>query len=89
VDDGATPGGRQGSGLGHPPVVPEPELEEAFDRPVGEGCARLARSWLTLVIAGLLGGLPRQHMPMGTDPSVHIAEILPAGTTGQSKPSAT
>jgi formate/nitrite transporter FocA (FNT family) len=38
-------------------VEPEPDLEEAFDRLVGEGKGRLARPWLTLVVTGLLGGI--------------------------------
>jgi formate-nitrite transporter family protein len=37
--------------------VPEPELDETFDRIVEEGAARLARPWLTLVTTGLLGGI--------------------------------
>jgi formate/nitrite transporter FocA (FNT family) len=38
-------------------VVPEPELEDAFDRLVEEGSARLARPWSTLVVTALLGGI--------------------------------
>jgi formate/nitrite transporter FocA (FNT family) len=49
--------GRRGKGLQHPPVVPEPELDDAFDRLVNEGETRLARPWSTLVVTGLLGGL--------------------------------
>jgi formate-nitrite transporter family protein len=49
--------GRRGPGLQHPPIVPEPELDEAFDRIVEEGEARLARPWSTLVVTGLLGGI--------------------------------
>src|ERR671938_682683 len=37
---------RRGGGLVEPPVRPEPELEEAFDRLVEEGSTRLARSEL-------------------------------------------
>jgi formate-nitrite transporter family protein len=37
--------------------VPEPELDETFDRIVEEGSVRLARPWLTLVTTGLLGGI--------------------------------
>jgi formate/nitrite transporter FocA (FNT family) len=40
-----------------PPAVPEPELDDAFDRLVQEGESRLARPWLTLVVTGLLGGI--------------------------------
>jgi formate/nitrite transporter FocA (FNT family) len=39
------------------PSVPEPEVEEAFDRLVGEGEVRLARPLLALVSTGLLGGI--------------------------------
>jgi formate/nitrite transporter FocA (FNT family) len=39
------------------PDVPEPELEDAFDRIVGEGEVRLARPMLALVSTGLLGGI--------------------------------
>jgi formate/nitrite transporter FocA (FNT family) len=49
--------GRQGPGPQHPPIVPEPELDEAFDRLVQEGHVRLARPWSTLVVTGLLGGI--------------------------------
>jgi formate/nitrite transporter FocA (FNT family) len=49
--------GRDGPGLSRPPVEPEPELEEAFDRLVDEGSVRLARPWSTLVVTGLLGGI--------------------------------
>jgi formate/nitrite transporter FocA (FNT family) len=51
------PSGRQGPGIAEPPVEPEPELEEAFDRLVEEGAARLARPLTTLVVTGLLGGI--------------------------------
>jgi formate/nitrite transporter FocA (FNT family) len=40
-----------------PPIVPEPEIDEAFDRLVQEGEVRLARPLLTLVTTGLLGGI--------------------------------
>jgi formate/nitrite transporter FocA (FNT family) len=50
-------GGRQGPGFGEPPVEPEPELEQAFDRLVEEGSARLARPLSTLAVTGLLGGI--------------------------------
>jgi len=46
-----------GDALVERPATPEPELEEAFDRLVEEGAARLARPWTTLVVTGLLGGL--------------------------------
>jgi formate/nitrite transporter FocA (FNT family) len=49
--------GRDGPGLSRPPVEPEPELEEAFDRLVDEGSVRLARPLSTLVVTGLLGGI--------------------------------
>jgi formate/nitrite transporter FocA (FNT family) len=49
--------GRQGRSIAEPPVEPEPELEEAFDRLVEEGAARLARPLSTLVVTGLLGGI--------------------------------
>jgi formate-nitrite transporter family protein len=39
------------------PEVPEPELEEAFDRLVDEGKVRLARPGLALISTGLLGGI--------------------------------
>lgn len=39
------------------PAVPEPEVEEAFDRLVEQGRIRLARPLLTLVSTGLLGGI--------------------------------
>lgn len=39
------------------PVVPEPEVEEAFDRLVEEGEVRLARATLALISTGLLGGI--------------------------------
>ena len=39
------------------PPVPEPEVEEAFDRLVDEGEVRLARPVLALVSTGLLGGI--------------------------------
>jgi formate/nitrite transporter FocA (FNT family) len=39
------------------PPVPEPEVEEAFDRLVEEGEVRLARPMLALVSTGLLGGI--------------------------------
>jgi formate/nitrite transporter FocA (FNT family) len=45
------------SGLTDPPAKPEPELEEAFDRLVDEGAARLARPTTTLIVTGLLGGV--------------------------------
>lgn len=57
MENSPIPGGRRGPGLEHPPVVPEPELDETFDRIVEEGSARLARPWLTLVTTGLLGGI--------------------------------
>jgi formate/nitrite transporter FocA (FNT family) len=50
-------GYRHGDGPTQPPVEPEPDLEEAFDRLVGEGKGRLARPWSTLVVTGLLGGI--------------------------------
>jgi formate/nitrite transporter FocA (FNT family) len=40
-----------------PPPEPEPELEDAFDRLVTEGSARLARPWPALIVTGLLGGV--------------------------------
>jgi formate/nitrite transporter FocA (FNT family) len=49
--------GRHGPGFDEPPVEPEPELEEAFDRLVDEGSTRLARPLSTLVVTGLLGGI--------------------------------
>lgn len=39
------------------PSLPEPEVEEAFDRLVGEGEVRLARPILTVISTGLLGGI--------------------------------
>lgn len=39
------------------PDVPEPELEEAFDRLVDEGDTRLSRPWPALVSTGLVGGI--------------------------------
>lgn len=39
------------------PDVPEPELEDAFDRLVEEGEIRLKRSTLALLTTGLIGGL--------------------------------
>jgi formate/nitrite transporter FocA (FNT family) len=39
------------------PAVPEPEVEEAFDRLVEQGRIRLARPTLSLVSTGLLGGI--------------------------------
>ena len=39
------------------PGVPEPELEDAFDRLVDEGEVRLKRSTLALLTTGILGGL--------------------------------
>jgi formate/nitrite transporter FocA (FNT family) len=51
------PSGRHGPGLDEPPVEPEPELEEAFDRLVDEGSTRLARPLSTLIVTGLLGGI--------------------------------
>lgn len=48
---------RDEPGFAQPPDKPEPELEEAFDRLVGEGAARLARPLTTLVVTGLLGGV--------------------------------
>jgi formate/nitrite transporter FocA (FNT family) len=39
------------------PSVPEPEVEEAFDRLVDEGEVRLARPILSLISTGLLGGI--------------------------------
>jgi formate/nitrite transporter FocA (FNT family) len=50
-------GGRHGPSIVEPPVEPEPELEEAFDRLVGEGSTRLARPLSTLAVTGLLGGI--------------------------------
>jgi formate/nitrite transporter FocA (FNT family) len=50
-------GGRHGPSIAEPPVEPEPELEEAFDRLVDEGAARVARPLSTLVVTGLLGGI--------------------------------
>ena len=43
--------------LTEPPEVPETELHDAFDRLVDEGTARLARSWPSLLVTGLLGGI--------------------------------
>jgi formate/nitrite transporter FocA (FNT family) len=40
-----------------PPVRPERDLEEAFDRLVEEGANRLARPWLPLLATGTLGGI--------------------------------
>jgi formate-nitrite transporter family protein len=57
MDDSAPQRGRRGPGFTQPPVVPEPELEDAFDRLVDEGSARLARPWSTLVVTALLGGI--------------------------------
>jgi len=57
MDNDGPQRGRQGPGLTEPPVVPEPELEDAFDRLVQEGSARLARPWSTLVVTALLGGI--------------------------------
>jgi formate-nitrite transporter family protein len=51
------PRGRLSPGLDQPPEVPEPQLDEAFDRLVEEGSARLARPWSTLVVTALLGGI--------------------------------
>ena len=53
----STTSGRRGDAPADPPGTPEPELEEAFDRLVDEGVARLARPWVTLVVTGLLGGI--------------------------------
>lgn len=39
------------------PAVPEPEVEEAFDRLVEQGRIRLARPLLSLISTGLLGGI--------------------------------
>ena len=39
------------------PPVPEPEIEDAFDRLVDEGEVRLARPVLALLSTGLLGGI--------------------------------
>ncbi len=39
------------------PAVPEPEVEEAYDRLVEQGRIRLARPLLSLVSTGLLGGI--------------------------------
>jgi formate/nitrite transporter FocA (FNT family) len=39
------------------PSIPEPEVEEAFDRLVDEGEVRLARPTLALISTGLLGGI--------------------------------
>ena len=39
------------------PDLPEPQIEEAFDRLVEEGEVRLARSALALLTTGLLGGI--------------------------------
>ena len=47
---------RGGQGAARP-AKPEPELEQAFDRLVEEGQARLARPLLALVTTGLLGGI--------------------------------
>ncbi len=57
ISDPADRSGRQGPGLRQPPIVPEPELDEAFDRLVEEGEVRLARPWSTLLVTGLLGGI--------------------------------
>lgn len=40
-----------------PPELPEPQIEEAFDRLVEEGEIRLSRPMLALVSTGLLGGI--------------------------------
>jgi formate/nitrite transporter FocA (FNT family) len=39
------------------PARPEPEVEEAFDRIVDEGCTRLSRPLLALISTGALGGI--------------------------------
>ena len=39
------------------PPVPEPEVEEAFDRLVDEGQVRVARPMLTVISTGILGGI--------------------------------
>ena len=40
-----------------PPEVPEPQLDDTFDRLVDEGSARLARPWTTLVVTAFVGGI--------------------------------
>ena len=40
-----------------PPDVPEPQLDDAFDRLVEEGTARLARPWPALLVTAFLGGI--------------------------------
>lgn len=58
MSDGRRPGRREGAGgLAEAPTAPEPELDEAFDRLLVEGEARLSRPWLTLVATGVLGGV--------------------------------
>ncbi|MFZ0833449.1 MAG: formate/nitrite transporter family protein [Mycobacterium sp.] len=39
----------------HPHVAPREE-EDTFDRTVDEGCQRLGRSWIQLIVTGFLGG---------------------------------
>lgn len=48
---------RRGDGVRQPPVEPEPEIEEAFDRVVHEGRIRVHRPFLALAMTGLLGGV--------------------------------
>ncbi|GGQ22787.1 formate/nitrite transporter family protein [Streptosporangium pseudovulgare] len=57
MSESSESGYRHGDGLTQPPVEPEPDLEDAFDRLVSEGSGRLARPWSTLVVTGLLGGI--------------------------------
>jgi formate-nitrite transporter family protein len=66
---------REGPGLGHPPVVREQELEEAFDRLVEEGAVRLSRPWLTLVVTGLVGGID-----VGTGVLAYLAVLRATGS---------
>ncbi|PZS14077.1 MAG: formate transporter [Pseudonocardiales bacterium] len=47
----------EGDGKADSPDLPEPQIEEAFDRLVEEGEVRLKRSTLALATTGLLGGI--------------------------------
>jgi formate/nitrite transporter FocA (FNT family) len=68
--------GRHGTTIAEPPVEPEPELEEAFDRLVDEGRARLARPLITLAVTGLLGGID-----MGTGVLAYLIVHHATGST--------
>jgi len=57
VTRSATRDSRRDAALQQATPEPEPELKEAFDRMVDQGAGRLARSWRTLVVTGLLGGI--------------------------------